>query len=99
MSRSYKHTPVIKDHNSSGKHQANRTIRRTKDLQGKGTLYKKFYPQWDVSEWRSYISLRVWLACGKRRVNEYMVRGMYQYAERLRLYYTRENWLKRIRGK
>lgn len=57
MSRSYKHCPSYKDKETSrwGKKQANRKVRRTKNVpQGGG--YKKLTNRWDIREFRYHVS-------------------------------------------
>lgn len=56
MSRSRKRTPVTKiGHGKKGKQMASRSV-RLKDLpHGKSNLYKRFYPQYDVIDYRFYI--------------------------------------------
>ena len=58
MSRSWKHTPVIKmGHGKEEKQRANRTIRRCRKIPaGKSMVYKKLYPQWDVCDYRFFMS-------------------------------------------
>lgn len=52
MSRSYKKFIVSKDQNNKfGKRQANRTVRRAKDVPN-GRRFKRFYCSWDISDWR-----------------------------------------------
>lgn len=53
MSRSYKKSPRIKDHNKGQKRLANKKLRRNKN---KYTLmqngeYKKHYEQWEICDW------------------------------------------------
>ena len=56
MSRSRKHTPVTKiGRGKWGKQRANRSV-RLKDLpSGKSNLYKRFYGQYNVVDYRLYI--------------------------------------------
>lgn len=60
MSRSFKKTPIIKDHNKGEKKNANHKVRRTKDVPNGGS-YKKFYPQWDICDWSSGWSKRAYI--------------------------------------
>lgn len=55
MSRSFKRTPVNKiGHGKQGKQRANRSVRQ-KDLPlGKSNLYKRFYDQYNVIDYRFY---------------------------------------------
>lgn len=57
MSRSYKRTPVCKDGNKSkkfGKRQANKRVRKTKELGRKSKLYRKAYEPWNVCDYRFF---------------------------------------------
>ena len=58
MSRSYKKTSVVKIHNGftrMAKNQSNKKIRKTEDISC-GANYKKIYPQYNVCEFRSYMT-------------------------------------------
>lgn len=53
MSRSYKRFPVYKRHEAGAKREANRRVRRTKDvIQHNG--YKRLMASWIVYEYRFY---------------------------------------------
>lgn len=58
MSRSYKKTPIVKDHESGrwGKKQANRKVRRYKHAIPNGKWYRKIYNPWDIHDSVSYFS-------------------------------------------
>jgi len=60
MSRSYKKTPIAKDHNSGkwGKKQANRRVRRCNQSIPNGKSYRKLYNPWDIHDYVSYCSYR-----------------------------------------
>ena len=92
MSRSYRHTPVIKDHNKGAKREANHRVRRAKYLVGKGKYYRKLYERYDVCDWRQYITLNSWIACGERRAKEFIAMGL--DTSWLHAYYSRTTWLK-----
>lgn len=73
MSRSYKHTPIIKGdgYSKRGKKFANRKVRRMKDFDASVSKYKRLYETWNIYDWkfspygRSVFSLRL-LASGKK---------------------------------
>lgn len=50
MSRSYKKTPGWKGTSSFGKRQANKRVRRTKDVPN-GRSFKKLYCSYDICDW------------------------------------------------
>jgi len=59
MSRSRKHTPIVKDNSrcsKKAKRAANRKVRRSNidDLPQKGCGYKKYYCQYDIHDFISY---------------------------------------------
>ena len=55
MSRSYKHMPVTKmGWGKRGKQMANRSVRLIDLPPGKSNLYKRFYNQYNVIEYRFY---------------------------------------------
>jgi hypothetical protein len=57
MSRSHKRTPVYKDGGRNGKflkRQANRKVRKTKEVGGKSKNYRKLYESWNISDYRFY---------------------------------------------
>ena len=56
MSRSTKKVPINKDHNSGkwGKKQANKKVRKEKDVPSKGKDYKKIYQSWNIHDYISY---------------------------------------------
>ena len=61
MSRSYKQTPVLKEHTGKlNKRQANRIVRqRLKDLNtdiSNGSYYKSIVESWDIRDYRFYQS-------------------------------------------
>lgn len=72
VSRSKKRTPVIKQgKGADGKRAANRKVRQLKDLPtGKSKQYKRFYPQWDVWDFRFYLSERSIEIAGKKRLRK-----------------------------
>lgn len=51
MSRSYRKTPIVKDHRKGAKREANKAVRRKWNLDS-GGAYKRVYEQWDISDWR-----------------------------------------------
>ena len=54
MSRSYRHTPIIKDNGSRkkwAKRQANKKIRRFKYPIANGNAYRKHYCSYDICDW------------------------------------------------
>jgi hypothetical protein len=57
MSRSYKHNPWCKDGGETyrryQKNQANRKVRRSKDVPN-GKVYRKFFEPWDIYDYVSY---------------------------------------------
>lgn len=57
MSRSYKKTPVYKDHNKGSKNWANRRVRNKKDFDISGSAYKRLYCQYDISDFHFYETL------------------------------------------
>ncbi len=50
MSRSYKKHLIIKDHDGFSKNQANRKVRRTKDIPD-GKAYRRVYESWKISDY------------------------------------------------
>lgn len=56
MSRSYKHTPVIKccGYGRFGKRQANKKVRQTKGLGQKSQSFKRVYETWNIRDYRSF---------------------------------------------
>lgn len=56
MSRSYKKSPVVKDHNKGAKKIANRRVRaklkQNPDAIGQNGKYKKAYEQWNIHDWQ-----------------------------------------------
>ena len=54
MSRSYKKYPMVKDHPRGMKKIANRKFRRNnnEDYLLQGGLYKKYFEQWDISDYK-----------------------------------------------
>ncbi len=60
MSRSYR-KPIITQsyggkHRGYAKNQANRLIRRTKDVPN-GKAYRRFYNPWDICDWRMFVNV------------------------------------------
>lgn len=57
MSRSYKKSPVVKDHTKGAKKIANRRVRaklkQNPDAIGQNGSYKKVYEQWNIHDWQS----------------------------------------------
>ena len=53
MSRSFKKHFILKDTSQYGKHQANKKVRRAKDVPS-GKAYKKVFNPYDVTEWIQY---------------------------------------------
>lgn len=72
MSRSRKRTPVIKQGKGVyGKRAANCKVRQLLDLPaGKSKQYKRFYPQWDVWDFRFYLSERSIGKAGKKHLRK-----------------------------
>jgi hypothetical protein len=63
MSRSYKRSPVCRDNNQSkkwGKRQANKKIRKTRELSGKSNDYKKAFESWNICDQRIYADKKKW---------------------------------------
>ena len=58
MSRSFKKTPINKDHfgGKLGKRRASKAVRRNKDFALSGGEYKKVYDSWDINDYISYYS-------------------------------------------
>lgn len=55
MSKSYKKSPCYKDGNKWGKKFANRRIRRLKNEDiPNGSMYKRFYEQYNISDYKFY---------------------------------------------
>ena len=58
MSRSYKHTPIVKSSSpiwrKAAKKRANKTVRRFKGEVSNKMYYKKIFPQWDIFDYISY---------------------------------------------
>lgn len=56
MSRSYRHSDIVKQQNTKGmKQYANRKVRRcykNDDLPMKGKSYKKLFQSWDICDWK-----------------------------------------------
>lgn len=50
MSRSFKHTPVIKIGCPKAKRSAKRRVRRYRGTIPNGSFYKKLYPQYDICD-------------------------------------------------
>ena len=72
MSRSRKRTPVLKQGRGiCGKQAANRKVRQLRDLPaGKSKQYKRFYPQWNVWDFRIYLSERSIEDSGKKHLRK-----------------------------
>ena len=51
MSRSYKKTPVVKDHTRGMKSVANRIFRRKRIAVANGSAYRKVVCSYDISDW------------------------------------------------
>lgn len=60
MSRSYKKNPISKDNSRGAKQQANGVVRRAQDVPN-GKQYKKFYSQYDICDWWTYMSKDHWI--------------------------------------
>lgn len=65
MSRSYKHNPVFKagsnrggkkESNKWSKRQANRKVRKSKDLGRKSKIYRRAFETWDICDYRFFCS-------------------------------------------
>jgi hypothetical protein len=66
MSRSFRKNPIVCDNKRHSKKEqrtlANRIIRRTDlDEVSSGGHYKKFYPQWDICDYRHHCTINDWL--------------------------------------
>jgi hypothetical protein len=63
MSRSYRHTPVVKDNKRHSKKwarkQANRVVRHAKGISN-GSNYKKLYQQWDICDYAHRCTINDW---------------------------------------
>ena len=71
MSRSYKKTPVIKDHNSGMKATANRKLRRKLNQKcdfpiADGNAYRRVVDSWEISDWRFRETWREYQARAER---------------------------------
>lgn len=56
MSRSFKHIPIVKmGGGKAEKRRANRSMRQKELPLGKSNLFKRFYNQYDVIDYRFYI--------------------------------------------
>jgi len=51
MSRSYKKTPIVKDHTRGMKAVANRKFRRKSIVVANGNAYRKVVCSYDISDW------------------------------------------------
>lgn len=51
MSRSYRKTPVIKDHSRGMKKLANRIFRRKSIVVANGNSYRKLFCSYNISDW------------------------------------------------
>ena len=60
MSKSYKYTPIYKDHVKGAKREANRRVRRLNDLPS-GGAYKKYYDQYNISDYKFQYTLLEYL--------------------------------------
>lgn len=58
MSRSYRHTPILKDGGTKGKkwrkRQASRKVRHERDPIANGKAYCKLYDSWNIADYISY---------------------------------------------
>lgn len=96
MSRSYKKTPVVKDHESGkwGKNQANRKVRRCKNVIANGKAYRKVYNPWDIHDCVircTYEQMRLSLKTHETRVAQGIERpDPYDYENRWYKYYYRK---------
>ena len=90
MSRSYRKSPRIKDHNKGVKRLANKKIRRVNRLTPlKGGNYKKMYPTWDICDYNYYWSIEEAKDSWYEEESEHY-KG---YAWRHERFKTLENWL------
>ena len=64
MSRSFKKTPVVKDHNKGEKRNANKKVKnmlkRNPEAIGQNGGFKKAYEQWEISDFSSMVSEESW---------------------------------------
>ena len=64
MSRSYKHTPIIKDGSSakrkSSKREASKKVRKYKGFIPDGNYYKKIYNSWEIYDYISLCTFSDW---------------------------------------
>lgn len=53
MSRSYKHTPIIKGggYGKFGKRKANKRVRRAENV-ADGASFKRVYESWEIYDWK-----------------------------------------------
>ena len=104
MSRSYRKNPYMQDGNYRRcwiKNDANRRIRRTKNVPG-GGAYKKFYPQWSICDhvWggplRDYIEdeWRTWAQYGWWYFNHRMVKDREPDEAALKIAWAKEYYWK-----
>lgn len=58
MSRSYKSVPVIKDNKygrKKAKRLANKAVRKSDEVAGKGNIHKKVSCSYDICDYKSYM--------------------------------------------
>jgi len=75
MSRSYKKYPCVKDRNPFAKMQANKLVRRTKDIPN-GKSYRKIYDSWNISD---YVFEITWGEYWFKELNDWKRRDEYFY--------------------
>lgn len=77
MSRSYKKTPIVKDHTKGMKQLANRKVRRQKDVpQFAG--YKKLFCSYDICDWVFRESFEEYLSRERRTEKEWNIKPWFK---------------------
>jgi hypothetical protein len=94
MSRSRKHTPIVKDNSRGSKNakkRANKKVRRTKikNLPLKGSGYKKLFCQYDIHDFVSYWNWQEALNYWQTTKNEW-IRRKYPTEEKFYIHWYKE---------
>ena len=94
MSRSFKKTPVVKDHNKGEKRNANKKVKnmlkRNPDSIGQNGSYKKAYEQWEISDWAFRMTEQEAIDWYNKNVSDPNSRESKWYLKR---YPTLQDWL------
>ncbi len=72
MSRSYKKTPVVKDHNKGMRAFANRAVRRAKVPVANGKAYRKYSETYDICDFAFRMTYADWRALAAAYRTEYI---------------------------